>query len=562
MKNSYNQFKHLIRSFRWNSIFVKYFKRFFCTILIPFILIACLLVLYVNTNLRHEQEKLRNEAIQKNLYIFNSVFENINNQHLIFNTNSNVITFFSTDTIYSSTLEARQNTNALNELFTSTQLSSNYVDKIYFVNFATEYVFTSNGGTSFSDLYGDNLNIVNTYRQNKQNFFIIPDSSKFTVVYEYQSFGIPQGLIAFRIDLARIVDQFILSAGDINLISKGGVILYSSVPSHIGKTYSVSQISPDTPIALDYYNLSFVSKEYPADTKAVRHHNLIIFAVCFCLLLLIPTLISFYMSYLTYNSITKIISLLGDTDTPSTAHNDELSYIALNIKNMFTRQHELEAELASRMFQLKKMQTLTLQTQLNPHFLFNTINLAIINEVKVTRKDTTVSIILGLLSKLLRISLDTKNYIVTVSEELDYTKTYLDILSIRYNNNFDIEYNIDENTKHLKTVKLSLQPIIENAFEHGISGLTGDKRGLIKISSENFGSYFKISVYNNGIPCDPEVLENLRRRLETENFPSSEHIGLSNVNARIKLLFGVQYGCSISSDTDGTVCTLTLPTIS
>lgn len=508
----------------------------------------------------HEQDKLKNEALQKNLYTMNSVFENINNQHLIFNANSAVTTYFSTDTIYSTTLEARKNTKALSELFKSISLSLSYVNKIYFVNFSTEYVFTSTGGNAFSDLQNEDLNILKTYRQNPKGFFIIPDSPYFIMVYEYQSFGVPRGLIAFKINLSQITDQFILSTGNINLVSEDGIVLYSSDSSHIEKKYSVLNITNDTSTALDYYNLSLISESVRSQKFIILQHNAIIFAAFTILLILLPLIISLYMSYITYNSITKIVSLLGDTVNASSAHMDELSYISFNISSMFTRQHELEAELAARMFQLKKMQTLALQTQLNPHFLFNTLNLAILKEVRETKSDTVVSTILGLLSKLLRISLDTNNYIVTVDEELEYTKTYLEILLIRYSRNFDVEYDIDEKTKNLETVKLSLQPIIENAFEHGVSYVTNVQRGLIRISSKHCGSYFTISVYNNGAPCDPTILQNLCHQLETETFPDDNHIGLVNVNARIKLLFGEQYGCTITSDNTGTICTLKLPT--
>lgn len=517
-------------------------------------------MLYVNANLRHEQEKLKNEALQKNIYTINSVFKNINSQRLIFNTNSAVTLYFASDTIYSTTLEARQNTKALSELFKSTSLSLNFVNKIYFVNFSTEYVFTSSGGIAFSDLDSENLNMINAYRENPKSFFIIPRSPYFVMVYEYQSFGVPCGLIAFEIDLSQIADQFMLSSGNINLISDDKTILYSSDDSEIGQKYYTRKSDTDTLSELDYYNISLVSKAMPVSKNDMQHHNLVIFALCILMILLIPTVLTFYMSYTTYNSITKIIALLGDNTNSSENYNDELSYISFSIKDMFVRQHELESELAARIFQLKKMQTLTLQTQLNPHFLFNTLNLAIINEVKTTHRDTTVSIILSLLSKLLRVSLDTKNYVVPFSDELDYTKTYLDILLIRYNNNFDIEYNIDPATENLKTVKLTLQPIIENAFEHGINGMPESVRGKIAISSKHCGSYFTISVYNNGKPCDPDILENLRFRLENETFPSDEHIGLSNVNSRIKLLFGTHYGCFITSDDNGTICTLKLPT--
>ncbi|MBP3362010.1 MAG: histidine kinase [Clostridia bacterium] len=556
MLNSYNQLIELVRSYRWNSLFVKYFKKIFFILFLPFVIIAALLILYTNTNLQHKQDNLNNEYLQKNFHTINSAFESISKQQLMLITNRYISIYFTANDLFSSSIDFKIDMIQLRELLNNILISMNYIDDVQLLSFSNEYVMTTTGSVPLS--YQTPF-FVPYYEEHKSDFFLLSDNPHFWVVYEYKPYGTPLGLVAFKVDFSKISDQLLYNDGTVYLLSEDNNTLFSTNAEKISTLYEANTDNGNTIMEseLDYYNLRLLIDIHP--TKNGNHRNLLIFIICFGILLLIPAAISLYLSYQAYNSITKIISALGGYGSDQIAQKNELDYIRLSISKAFVKQQELETELASRMFQLKKMQTLILQTQFNPHFLFNTINLAITKEVSATHADTDVSKILGLLSKLLRISLNTKQNMVTVSEELDYAKTYLKIISIRYDHNFDVEYHIDPKTLSMKTIKLILQPLLENAFEHGIHQLDEEKRGKIIISSQLDYSNLILTVYNNGAPCEPKTLEKLQKMLETEYIPDDSHIGLANVNTRIKLTFGPEYGCMIESDENGTTCTIILP---
>lgn len=556
MLNSRSQLIEVIRSYRWNSLFVKYFKKIYLVVLFPFVFIALLLILYICNNFHHEQDRIYNEYQQKNLYTINSAFENISKQQIMFTANRYISAYFTADNLFLSSVDFKIDMIHLSELLQNTIISLDYITNIQLLSFENDYVMTSNGGFPLSDI--PTPVFFSYYKQNKPNFFILSDNPYFWVVYEYKAYGNPLGLIAFKIDFSKMSNQLLYNNSKLYLLSEDNTVLFSSDNTAISKEFIKNSSNNQNTVesALEYYKLKMITTFLP-DYQSVRSVIFIII-FCFIIILLVPLVFSLYLSYQTYTSITKIIASLGGYTDDQTTKN-ELAYIELSIKNIVLKQHDLEAELASRLFQLKKVQTLALQTQFNPHFLFNTINLAIAKEVSATRSDTDVSKILGLLSTLLRASLNTKNYIISVAEELNYAKTYVKILSIRYNDNFDVVYNIDDNTLELKTLKLVLQPLLENAFEHGIHQLNDDIRGKIIISSQLDHSNLVLTVYNNGVPCEAELLKKLQKMLEDEYISDNLQIGLANVNTRIKLTFGPQYGCQIDSNDNGTTCTILLP---
>lgn len=175
---------------------------------------------------------------------------------------------------------------------------------------------------------------------------------------------------------------------------------------------------------------------------------------------------------------------------------------------------------------------------MNPHFLFNTLSLVNSLIIEETGADTEAVMVIDTLSELLHSSLDTKIYIVSVEDELEYAKKYVDIELIKNDYNFIVEWDISPEVLNMQTLKMVLQPIIENAIFHGIGSKTDDDIGKIVISAYTKNDNLLFCIQDNGTGIEPHRLTALINSLSMNEFVETKHIGLSNVNNRINLLYG------------------------
>lgn len=200
-----------------------------------------------------------------------------------------------------------------------------------------------------------------------------------------------------------------------------------------------------------------------------------------------------------------------------------------------------------------------LQAQINPHFLYNTLD--VIRGIAQAKGNEDVVNIAAALAKLFRYNIRTKEF-VPVSKELEHIQQYLKIQEYRFGNRFRIEYDIDEKIRDCQIIKLILQPLIENAFKHGLEECRKD--GLLIISGEISGKYIIISIINNGPLVDKKKIDELnysfRRNKSIEKEVNDAGLGLSNVDSRLKLNFGFESGLNIKPrDSGGVIVELKFP---
>ena len=208
---------------------------------------------------------------------------------------------------------------------------------------------------------------------------------------------------------------------------------------------------------------------------------------------------------------------------------------------------------------LKKSELRALQAQINPHFLYNTLD-TIIWMAEAQKTDAVIEIVRNL-SSFFRISLSKGMDWITVGEEIERTRSYLTIQKMRYRDIMDYKIEVDESTLDCTVLKLILQPLVENALYHGIknkrSGGTVTVRAMRKNENE-----VSLEVEDNGIGFTPEKLAKVQEELEDSSgdIRLESGFGIDNVNKRIKLYYGKQYGLSIRSEyLVGTCVTLLIP---
>ena len=274
----------------------------------------------------------------------------------------------------------------------------------------------------------------------------------------------------------------------------------------------------------------------------------------------LAALLSRYLSNLFYSHISKTISYLtSETSSTYDSSQEEFEWIKNNIDNLLNSNKELEIELSKSIIQLKSAHLKAMQMQSNPHFLFNAMNLANMKIISDFGSDNDASKIIALVSDLLYSSLNTKQYFVSISDELNFAEKYIEIESIKYNHNFDVKFDIDKSILEYKTVRLTLQPLIENAFRHGIHKLPKSNKGILSIIAKEENGSIVFRICDNG-DTDADRLAVINDELNNDIYTIVEkHIGLKNVNSRIKILFGPQYGCKIYRSGNITVSEIVIP---
>ncbi|HEX2945934.1 MAG TPA: sensor histidine kinase [Clostridia bacterium] len=233
---------------------------------------------------------------------------------------------------------------------------------------------------------------------------------------------------------------------------------------------------------------------------------------------------------------------------------DEVKRLSKAFNLMVSRIRQLMNQIISEQEAKRKSEFKALQAQINPHFLYNTLDSIVwMNENK---NYEGVTIMVSALAKLFRVSISKGSEIINVSDEIDHAASYLTIQKIRYKDKFNFQIEAQPEVLYQKTLKLVLQPIIENAIYHGISQL--QEKGEIKIAVAIEDGNIVYRVTDNGYGIKPEVLKTI---LDRE--PASARgggVGLKNVNERIKLCYGIEYGLEIVSELDvGTTAIIRIP---
>jgi Predicted signal transduction protein with a C-terminal ATPase domain len=208
--------------------------------------------------------------------------------------------------------------------------------------------------------------------------------------------------------------------------------------------------------------------------------------------------------------------------------------------------------------ELRAAELRTLQEQINPHFLYNTLEL--INWYASTNDPARVERIVGSLSRFYKLSLNHGEEVYQVWQELDLVSTYFEIQNLRYEGRMSISIEVPETMLHFSILKITIQPIVENAIQHGILRKK-DKDGTILISGKIEGEDLVLVVADDGAGIEPERLERLR--FGNAPIPGTDKgsgYGLRNVAERIKMYYGVEYGISVeSSPESGTSVTIRVP---
>lgn len=233
----------------------------------------------------------------------------------------------------------------------------------------------------------------------------------------------------------------------------------------------------------------------------------------------------------------------------------EIQHLGETIRSMVEQLRKLTDDIVREQEEKRKSELDALQSQINPHFLYNTLD-SIMWMVESEQYEDAISMVQAL-GRLFRISLSKGKNIITVGDELQHARSYLDIQKYRYKNKFTSYFEVEEGIEKYKTIKLIIQPLIENAIYYGMEYMDGD--GEIYIRAYTKGEDLFVEVEDNGPGMPSEQVEHLLTD-GTRSRSKGSGIGIKNVHQRIQLYFGREYGLKIVSEPDeGTMVQIHLP---
>ena len=236
----------------------------------------------------------------------------------------------------------------------------------------------------------------------------------------------------------------------------------------------------------------------------------------------------------------------------------EVQRLGHSIRSMVSTMRHLMDDIIEQEGQKRRSELEVLQSQINPHFLYNTLD-SVIWMTEAGRYEEAIQMVTSL-ARLFRISLSRGKSIIPLADELEHARHYMNIQQIRYKNKFTTQINALPGTDGLYTMKLIVQPILENAIYHGMASAEDD--GLITVTARREGEDLVIDVADNGLGMRPEVAASLLDEDRPEIRTSGSGIGVRNVHRRIRLTFGDRYGLTIFSEPDeGTTVRIRLPAL-
>ncbi|MBP5179761.1 MAG: sensor histidine kinase [Clostridiales bacterium] len=309
---------------------------------------------------------------------------------------------------------------------------------------------------------------------------------------------------------------------------------------------------------LEDTNWKIIGVTYLDETVTNRVNTMIIVSI---LILLLVVLVSFLSGTLFSYLFTKPVKKLTDAmrDFEDNAQDFvfepivgavEVNSLSDSFEHLVKRIQQLMEEVKAEENTLRKTQLMALQAQINPHFLYNTLDA--ISWMCEEGKNKDAVLMVNNLAKLFRISISRGQEIIPIDKEIQHAQCYLQIQKYRYKNQFDYKFEIDDNLRQYLCNKITLQPLIENALYHGLNMID---EGLIIIRIKDDGDCIILEVEDNGIGMSEDQVAELFVGDITDR-----GIGVKNVNDRIKIYFGDEYGITVRSELDeGTTVSIRIP---
>lgn len=562
--------KRYIKDYKFNSLFIKNLKLLFLLLIVP-IMGTVALAYYSYLNIQRNEVKAYNESIIADTTAgLVRIVKEARTQMIYIGFNSNVeLYMYDQEEIK----EFNYKVKNISDLLRLPVVSKDYIDSLYIHTHRSDKVVTIEGISNYST-FGEKECLEEYSNQdpssikrilltnNTRNGYPIKQLS----IYQDISYGSSStGVIVMNLKLEDLAKELNIGKDSKIFITDGNQILFSNDLEQVAastdtidgydklkdnstlmnKNYCLSsKVNKDTGLeVVSYLDMA----TYQNKLSALRDAMLIFVLV----MILITVGLGSFISIRIFAPIGTILSAIRENSSVLIGEEailnekDELMYIMNSIRKTVDKKKNVDEELVERVRLLKKAQAVALQSQINPHFLNNTLETINWIAIGLLGGKNEISEMATALSKMLRMTLENTDTIISLKTEIEHCKNYLEIQKKRYENKFEVDFRIPEELYECKTIRIILQPIIENAIYHGIKPLSN--KGIIIVEGELMGDTVELVVSDNGLGMTEIELKELNMTMKRNFIKESEHIGATNVNQRLKLYFGDEYGIVVQS---------------
>jgi len=320
-----------------------------------------------------------------------------------------------------------------------------------------------------------------------------------------------------------------------------------SVIKNMEGVNSVVSVIPSGKFGFTYISITSML-QYESRLEQLKMQIIILVIV----LVILSIVFAYFAAIRSYKPVAEIISVLEAPERfnaygyPRKVRINELRYIISTILKQMQANEKMKDELESKLKLLDQSQFAMLQSQINPHFLYNTLDTINWMAFDLTKIDNKVSKAVNCLARLFRNNVYLGDYIIPIDQEIENTNNYINILVLRYGDLFEVKWDIDKEIMQYSIIKICLQPIIENAVYHGLK--PKGSGGILKIKGELCKNDIVFTISDNGVGISRALLEEINVKLNDRENQMEDHIGIYNVNQRIKIVFGKEYGVVIESE--------------
>ncbi len=472
---------------------------------------------------------------------------------------------------------------------------NNYIDSIYIYSAKTELVYSADEISKIHQF--PDIAWLETYNVISKDEKIVLDSRKkngmfpslitlIKPIYYMDESDDPVGAVVINIDVKELL-LLLKSAGisdsqKFYMLNNAGKVFYAddlnligqkaADNNHIGVTIKKlgdSKFVSDrrggylyAALESSFMGIKFIST-FPNEIYNDKFNKMKIF---FVLVFVFCIFIGGFSAYFLAKSATiPVDNIINALENPESFDVERFNHNMKEIKTIIKKHMEkvttsqaLENEIEHRIKMLNDAQALVLQSQINPHFLFNTLENIKWTALELTGMNENKAYdMISKLCDLLRQS-QGGDMLVPAEKEILYTKLYLELMHIRYADKLSVSWEIDEEIYKYKLIKFMLQPVIENAIYHGIKLVK--RKGNINIKGYCTSQEVVFEITDNGKGISEDKLIELREKLSERFTTDKRHIGLTNVNQRIRLMFGDNYNIDIESEHEkGTNIKLHIP---
>ncbi|WP_448904529.1 sensor histidine kinase [Eubacterium sp.] len=440
----------------------------------------------------------------------------------------------------------------------------------------TDLSFDKSVYSNLKDGYAISQPHVNTLYQNKYPWVVTIAKKEYSNLFSQQVFV----AIDFKFSsIAKYIDKVSIGQrGYCYIVNSKGQIIYHPQQQMLfsglkeENTFEISELSDGIHrkkdniyniSSLDSCNWKIVGVSFNDEiTQAVKSQVVVglIFALLFSAFM--SAVIYFLLSRTVTRPVRRLVASMQkfEKQAETFEYKADMSNVAefqtlsTSFEHMVLMIQSLVEKVHNEEIVLRKTELKALQAQINPHFLYNTLDSIQWMCEQDNSKDAVKMV--GALAKLFRISISHGNEFIAISDELKHAESYLIIQSYRYKNQFTYSFDVDKSILDCMCNKITIQPFIENAIYHGLDRMVDE--GEIKIIVERRGKDIAIIVKDNGLGMTEEQCKAVLQKGRSD----SKGIGVKNVDDRLKIYFGEEYGITIDSELDvGTTVTIKIPKI-